>query len=151
MRRREFITAFGSASIFLPTRAHAQPRLPRVGYLTPLPLSFDEDFRRGMRELEYVDGKNITLVERFGGGNDNNLPTLAKELADMPDHCPSWPIAPIDDKSHECRSRFEWISGTLLPALAADVHYPLAGAWAGSNRATGGNSHDVQQDGLACQ
>jgi hypothetical protein len=90
-----------------------------------------------MRELEYVDGKNITLVERFGGGNDNNLPTLAKELA--------------DDKSHECRSRFEWISGTLLPALAADVHYPLAGAWAGSNRATGGNSHDVQQDGLACQ
>jgi putative tryptophan/tyrosine transport system substrate-binding protein len=84
MSRREFITAFGSASIFWLTLAHAQPRLPRVGYLTPLPLSFDEDFRRGMRELGYVDGKNIRLVERFGGGSDNNLPKLAKELADMP-------------------------------------------------------------------
>jgi len=37
-----------------------------------------------MRELGYVDGKNITLVERFGGGKDDNLPALAKDLADMP-------------------------------------------------------------------
>jgi putative tryptophan/tyrosine transport system substrate-binding protein len=84
MRRREFITLLGGASIFWPTLAHAQLRLPRVGYLTPRPLSFDEEFRRGMRELGYVDGKNITLVERFGGGNDDNLLALAKELADMP-------------------------------------------------------------------
>ena len=76
--------AFGSASIFWPTLARAQPRLPRVGYLTPRPLAFDEEFRRGMRELGYVDGNNITLVERFGGGKDDNLPALAKDLADMP-------------------------------------------------------------------
>jgi hypothetical protein len=47
MRRREFITLLGGASIFWPTLAHAQLRLPRVGYLTPRPLSFDEEFRRG--------------------------------------------------------------------------------------------------------
>jgi putative tryptophan/tyrosine transport system substrate-binding protein len=84
MRRRTFIAALGGASIFWPTLAHAQSGLPRVGYLTPLPLSFDEEFRRGMRELGYVNGKNITLEERFGGGNDDNLPALAKELADIP-------------------------------------------------------------------
>jgi putative tryptophan/tyrosine transport system substrate-binding protein len=84
MRRRTFIAALGGASIFWPTLAHAQSRLPRVGYLTPLPLSFDEEFRRGMRELGYVNGKNITLEERFGGGSDDNLPALAKELADIP-------------------------------------------------------------------
>src|SRR4051812_4006647 len=84
IRRREFIAAFASACVFWPTLAPAQSKAPRVGYLTPLPLPFDEEFRRGMRELGYVDGKNIRLVERFGNGTDDSLPALAKELANMP-------------------------------------------------------------------
>src|SRR6266545_6520919 len=56
-----------------------QPKnIPRVGFLgfeTGNPVRFDA-FRQGMRELGYVDGKNVVIERRSG----NRLAELAAEL-----------------------------------------------------------------------
>jgi len=42
--------------------------------------AFLEDFRQGLRELGYVEGKNIQLEVRWGEGKLDRLPALADEL-----------------------------------------------------------------------
>jgi putative ABC transport system substrate-binding protein len=45
--------------------------------------AFVDAFRRGMRELGYVEGKNMILEIRGGEGNPSRLSTLARELIDL--------------------------------------------------------------------
>ena len=66
--------------------AHAQQpgKIPRIGYLstnTPAAMSTrTEAFRQGLRELGYVEGKNIVIEYRYAEGKRDRLPTLAAEL-----------------------------------------------------------------------
>ena len=66
--------------------AHAQQpgKIPRIGYLstnTPAAMSTrTEAFRQGLRELGYVEGKNIVIEHRYAEGKRDRLPTLAAEL-----------------------------------------------------------------------
>jgi putative ABC transport system substrate-binding protein len=60
-------------------------KIPLVGYLQPVvpvngtsPLL--EDFRQGLRELGYVEGRNLQLEIRWGEGQLDRLPALAEEL-----------------------------------------------------------------------
>jgi putative ABC transport system substrate-binding protein len=75
-----------SLSLFLLTVAHAQERAkaPRIGYLTATSLSAiaarTEAFRQGLRELGYVEGKNIVIEQRHAEGQLDRLPALATEL-----------------------------------------------------------------------
>jgi putative ABC transport system substrate-binding protein len=60
-------------------------KVPRVGYLQPVAPQngsspFLEDFRQGLRELGYVEGKNLQLEIRWGQGKLETLPALAAEL-----------------------------------------------------------------------
>src|ERR1043166_7451305 len=83
MRRREFIGLLGGAAAW-PFRAYAQRAgkpVPRVGVL----LYADTDpnygsFRRGLRELGYVENQNIELEPRSAEGKPERLPVLAREL-----------------------------------------------------------------------
>lgn len=85
MKRREFITLLAGAAAVLPLAAHAQQarKIPRIGYLSPRTrLSLvDRSFLQGLRELGYVDGKNIFIEYRFARGKFKQLPALASELA----------------------------------------------------------------------
>ena len=63
MRRREFIALVGGAVVAYRTLVAQQPgKVSRVGFLRvgPPPPRFVEGFRQGLRELGYVEGKNIT-------------------------------------------------------------------------------------------
>ena len=84
MRRREFITFLGSAAVIWPLAARAQGagKTPRIGYLSAATrLSLRErSFLQALRELGYVEGKNILIEYRFAGGKFKRLPGLAAEL-----------------------------------------------------------------------
>ena len=67
-----------------PAEAQQHAKVPRIGYLTGAFLSSvtanTEAFRQGLRELGYVEGKNILIEWRGADGNRDRQRTLAAEL-----------------------------------------------------------------------
>jgi ABC-type uncharacterized transport system substrate-binding protein len=65
--------------------AQQPKKVPRIGYLGGISPSVNADrieaFRQGLRELGYVEGKNIVIEWRHHEGNIDRLPALAAELA----------------------------------------------------------------------
>jgi putative ABC transport system substrate-binding protein len=87
MRRREFITLVGGAAVAWPLAARAQqpaPVRPLIGVLSPLSAAAATRniaaFRSGLRDLGYVEGRNATLVLRYGDGAAERMAPLAGEL-----------------------------------------------------------------------
>jgi putative ABC transport system substrate-binding protein len=67
------------------SRTEAQPKqIPRIGYLFIPPLSTvahrSEAFRRGLRELGYIEGKTIAVEWRSVEGKLDRLPSVATEM-----------------------------------------------------------------------
>ena len=61
--------------------AQQPTKIPRIGYLSGTPTNpRREAFRQGLRELGYVEGKNILIEWRSAEGKFNRLPELAAEL-----------------------------------------------------------------------
>jgi ABC-type uncharacterized transport system substrate-binding protein len=64
--------------------AQQPKKVPRIGYLSGSPLSAmayrTEPFRQGLRELGYLEGKNIVIEWRYAEGKLDRLPALAAEL-----------------------------------------------------------------------
>jgi putative tryptophan/tyrosine transport system substrate-binding protein len=87
MRRRDFITLAGSTVMAwpLPARGQQPERIARIGYLGIAPAAriqpLDDAFRAGLRELGYVEGKNIRIEYRSTEGDEDRIPALAAELA----------------------------------------------------------------------
>ena len=65
--------------------AQQPTKIPRIGFLAGVALpalsSRIEAFRQGLRELGYVEGKNIIIEWRSAEGKIDRLPALAAELA----------------------------------------------------------------------
>ena len=86
LRRREFITLLGGAAASWPRTARTQPtsRPVRIGtlhvYSPPDP--WLEALRQGLRDLGYVEGRNIKIEERWAEGRNDRLDGLAQELID---------------------------------------------------------------------
>jgi putative tryptophan/tyrosine transport system substrate-binding protein len=83
MRRREFIGMLGAAAWPLAARAQPAGKLHRVGFLWDGPTVFAdaiEAFRRGLRDLGYVDGRNIAIEYRWAEGKPERIRELAEEL-----------------------------------------------------------------------
>jgi len=93
IKRRDFITLSGGAaaaacSVAWPLAARAQQpaRMARVGYLGLAPTArmqpFDA-FREGLRDLGYVEGRNLHIEYRSAEGHEDRLPALV----------PSWLVS----------------------------------------------------------
>src|SRR5215510_2611064 len=69
------------------TEAQQTTIIPRIGFLGASSASFYsgriEIFRQGLRELGYVEGKNIAIEYRFADGKNDRLPELAAELVSL--------------------------------------------------------------------
>ena len=65
-------------------QAQQTKRVPRIAYLAASPASANagrlETFRQGLREIGYVEGKNLVIEERYAEGKFDRLPALAAEL-----------------------------------------------------------------------
>jgi putative ABC transport system substrate-binding protein len=64
-----------------PSEAQQPGKVPRIGYLGSVSSSPRvATFRQGLRELGYVEGKNIIIEWQHHEGKVDRLPTLAAEL-----------------------------------------------------------------------
>ena len=84
MRRREFVAALGAAATW-PLAARAQqPAMPVVGYFSARSPESDVPmlaaFHQGLNETGYVEGQNVAIEFRWGGGEYHRVPALAEEL-----------------------------------------------------------------------
>ena len=83
MRRRTFITLIGGAAVAWPLGARAQQagKIHKVGYLSPsLPSVYFSLLFDNLRELGWIEGKNVTFEYRFAENRLERLPELASEL-----------------------------------------------------------------------
>jgi len=88
MKRRDFVVGMGMAAI-LPRAAHAQrPSLPVIGVISGRSAvessALIEAFRRGLRQMDLVQGQNVAIEFRWADGRYERLPELATELAKLP-------------------------------------------------------------------
>ena len=91
MRRREFLGVLGGggATVAWPLTARAQQaeRTARIGYLGLTSASqharLSDPFRAGLRDLGYVEGRNLHIEFRFAEGDAARLGTLATELVSL--------------------------------------------------------------------
>jgi len=85
--RGSCIAALAVALLAAPLVAGAQTaKLPRIGILTLAVASSTavfEGFRQGLRDLGWVEGRNIALEYRFAQGRPDGLSALAAELVRM--------------------------------------------------------------------
>jgi len=85
MRRRNFLSFVAILASVWPFAVSAQQaagKIPRIGYLASNLANQGpvEAFRQGLRELGYVEGRNVVIEYRDGQGKLEPLPALAAEL-----------------------------------------------------------------------
>jgi putative ABC transport system substrate-binding protein len=85
MKRREFIALLSGAAVAWPLGASAQQaaKVPRIGYLSGNLAANPhtrEAFLQGLRDLGYVEGRNLEIEYRDVEGKYERLPALAAEL-----------------------------------------------------------------------
>ena len=85
MERREFIGLIGGAAAAWPLAARAQtPGMPVIGFLSARGAEESKhlvaEFKRGLFDNGFVEGKNIVIEYRWADGDYGRLPMLANEL-----------------------------------------------------------------------
>jgi putative tryptophan/tyrosine transport system substrate-binding protein len=134
MRRRAFIAGIGAGAL-LPLAAPAQQsKMPTVGVLVvgaPSSDRFWQLFQQSMRDLGYLDGRNIRYLFRSDGGQATRLPVLARELVRSdPELIVTWftPAATAAKQASE-----------TIPIIMAAAGDPLATGLVKSLAHPGGN------------
>jgi ABC-type uncharacterized transport system substrate-binding protein len=71
-------------ALWVPAEAQQPKKVPRIGFLSGVSPSTNaarvEAFRQGLRELGYVEGKNIVIEYRYAELKPDRLPALAAEI-----------------------------------------------------------------------
>jgi putative tryptophan/tyrosine transport system substrate-binding protein len=87
--RRTLLVALGTAALTAPLRAFAQQhsgKFPRVGWLVPGTRADQdpllEEYRRGIRELGYIEGRTVETDYVYADAQFDRLPGLAAQLVE---------------------------------------------------------------------
>jgi ABC-type uncharacterized transport system substrate-binding protein len=85
MRRREFITLLGGATVAWPLAARAQqPKLPTIGFLGSASASafssWTAAFVQRLRELGWIEGRTVAIEYRWGEGRPERFAEIAAEF-----------------------------------------------------------------------
>jgi putative ABC transport system substrate-binding protein len=88
MNRRTAIRRLATFFLTTASLANAQQtgKVSRIGFLlgsSPGPDPRVEAFRQGLRDLGYIEGKNIVIEWRFAEGKQDRLPEIAAELVHL--------------------------------------------------------------------
>ena len=86
MTRRKLLIALGASFAPWPLASDAQQpaKVPRIGFLSPFSPSdaalWHQALRLGLRDLGWIEGKNISIEYRYSEGRRDRLPDLAADL-----------------------------------------------------------------------
>ena len=82
MDRRVFLGALGLLAVARNAEAQQENKVWRIGYLAGVPRGSARmvPFLEGLRELGYVEGRNLVLEWHYSGGRAERFPGLAAEL-----------------------------------------------------------------------
>ncbi|MEA2984222.1 MAG: hypothetical protein QOD94_476 [Alphaproteobacteria bacterium] len=139
LRRREFLTLLGSATLGAATSSFAQPsnRTARIGFLMGLA---DDPEARGrakafedvLRKEGWAVGRNVTIEYRFAGGDAKRMQTLAQELV---------ALKPDVIVGHSTPVVRELVKATrTIPIVFVSVADPVGSGFAKSIPRPGGNA-----------
>jgi ABC-type uncharacterized transport system substrate-binding protein len=90
VKRRDFITLLGGAAVVWPLAVHAQQgrKIWCIGILETVSAAANaanfDAFRRGLRDLGYVEGQSYVIEYRSADGSAERFADLAAELVRMP-------------------------------------------------------------------
>ena len=87
MKRRAVISLLGAAAAAWPRAASAQQQsVPVIGFMSGRWPEESADvfaaFRHGLRDTGHVEGRNVTIEQRWAEGHYERLPALAAELVE---------------------------------------------------------------------
>jgi putative tryptophan/tyrosine transport system substrate-binding protein len=140
--RRTFIGSGVAIALLSVSRAHAQDQKTRfrVAYLSTTTPSvhrqrFDA-FRAALKELGYVEGKNLQLDVRWGEGNMAKLPGLVRELVGLN---PAVIVTAGSSGVVACRN-----GTSTIPIVFASAGDPVEQGFVKSLRRPGGNITGIQ-------
>ena len=131
------VVAIGVAFALFGAVVHAQQpkKLPRIGFLGATSPSVEstriESFRQGLRELGYVEGKNIVIEWRWAEGKFDRLPDLAGELVRLD-------VAIIVTGGSTSTGAAKEVTATI-PIVMAQVNDPVGSGFVASLARPGGN------------
>jgi putative ABC transport system substrate-binding protein len=131
------IVAIGVTFAMCVAVAQAQhpTKIPRIGYLNAVSPSAVSDrieaLRRGLRELGYVEGKNIVIESRYAEGKLDRLPALAAELVRLK--------VDVIVTSGPLPTRVTKEATTTIPVVMAQDSDPVGNGFVASLARPGGN------------
>jgi ABC-type uncharacterized transport system substrate-binding protein len=138
MKRREFIAGLSMAAAFsVPVQAQQGGKLVRVGFLStgagPNPNAYG--FQQGLRQLGYIDGQNLVLINRWAAGRQDRLSDLAGELLGSN-------VDVIASHSTEAITAIRHLSATI-PVVMVAISDPIASGFVASFARPSGNTTGV--------
>jgi putative ABC transport system substrate-binding protein len=140
VKRREFITLLGGAAATWPLAARAQQpeRMRRIGWLLVLARDHPEAqarlaaLRAGLAAAGWVDGRNLRIEDRWGGGETERLRAAAAELVTLkPDVIVvggSLPLKAVLDETRTVPIVFVATAGNIEHGLVTNVARPAGNA-----------------------
>jgi hypothetical protein len=131
LKRREMIALLGGAAATWPLRLWAQPagRVPKIGILAwgnELQSPAIDSFRRELRNLGYLEGRDVTIEFRGAAGNPAGIAGLAAELVQMPVDVIVSDGTPATTDRARCFWPYSWFISSLLTARDGPAAYALA-------------------------
>src|SRR5215510_5866790 len=137
MKKKITVLTLGALLFALCVSAEAQQpaKVPRIGYLSTNSLSAiaarAEAFRQGLRELGYVEGKNIIIEWRSAEGENDRLPALAAELVRLK--------VDVIVTAGPTQTRADKAATSTIPIVMANDGNPVGDGFVASLARPGGN------------
>jgi putative tryptophan/tyrosine transport system substrate-binding protein len=135
MRRRDFFTLLGGVAAAWPVAARSQQKRPIIGFLGPTTASAQSllpaAFVQRLRELGWMEGRNVTMEYRWAEGQNDHFAAIAAEFARLNvDVIVTYGTAPVIAAKE---------ATSVIPIVFAGVGDPVGSGLVASLARPGGN------------